>query len=114
MTDDLPTRIERYLLERGKWVSAGDIVKEFQLRDDRVLRAKDGEPGPLDNFAFSHTSRGIIHHRFLTTKEFLRLDNSLGRHAISQLRKRKRRRQARRRCLAGQTEMFSGQILFPL
>jgi hypothetical protein len=95
-------------------VSAGEIVEHFGLRSDRLLRAQDGKPGPLDNFAFSHPSRGIIHHRFLPQKDFIRLDNSLGRHAISELRKRKRRRQARRRCLAGNTEIHSGQILFSI
>lgn len=114
MRDDLQIRIERFLLDRATWVSAGEIVQQFGLRDTRSLRADNGKPGLLDQFAFSHPAHGIIHHRFLPQRDFLRLDNSLGRHAIAELRKRKLRRLARRRCLAGNVELHSGQILFSL
>ncbi len=112
MNDDLQAEIESFLLARGTWVSASEIVEHFGLGDDRVLRARKRNPGLLDNFAFAHAAHGVIHHLHLPQKDFLRLDNSLGRHAISELRKRKRRRAARRNCIRAGAEIHSGQMTF--
>lgn len=112
---ELQAEIEAYLLAAGSWVPAGDIVARFDLRDARVLRASGGRSGLLDAFAFSHTTHGIIHHRNLSQTDFLRLSNTIGRHGIAQLRKRKAQRLARRHCLAMlpngiQLEAHTGQM----
>jgi hypothetical protein len=113
---ELPAQIERFLLDRGTWVRAREIVDRFGLPDDRCLRARGRKPGLLAGFAFSHPAHGIIHHRHLNQRDFLRLDNALGRHGISELRARKLRRLARRRCLDSPqfptTETHSGQLVF--
>lgn len=114
MPNDLQIRIEKFLLERGTWVSAGHIVDCFGLSSTRDLRANDGKPGLLDHFAFTHPGHGVIHHRFLPQADFVRLNNSLGRHAVSELRKYRRRRDARRRCLEAGVEIHSGQVLLDL
>ncbi len=93
MIMDIRYQLEEFLLQAGGWVQIPAICVRFAI-DERQLRAVGRLPSLLDGFAVTG-SKGAIHHEFLSNDEFAKLERSLGRHAISELRRRKRWRQAR-------------------
>ena len=86
-------QIEEFLFQAGGWVQIPVICARFAI-DERQLRAVGRLPSILDEFAVTG-KQGAIHHEFLSSDEFGKLERSLGRHAIAELRRRKRWRQAR-------------------
>jgi hypothetical protein len=115
MTDPLANDIERLLLDRADWVPVSDICAAAGIKE-RALRADAGRPGLLDHCAVSSTrngSTGYIHHRFLTTSEWLPIKHRLRRHAVSELRRLRRWSQARTHILTSRPlrETSTGQLV---
>lgn len=97
MIMDIKPQIEAFLIQAGGWVPIEVICARFCI-NERKLRAVGRLPGLLDDFAVTG-DKGAIHHLHLSTEEFGRMDRRIGRHGISELRKRKRWRQGRQRTL---------------
>lgn len=86
---DLAAQLERVLLNRKGWVSTEELCRLCGTHE-RALRAKGDTAGLLDHCAVSSTRQGqhgYIHHRFLSTAEWLPIKHRLRRHAIAELRK---------------------------
>lgn len=92
---DLSRQIERYLLERGDWVSTLELCQVFALPDDRQLRQDGALPGLCTPFAISHTRLGLKHVRAATTGEWIKFQVRLMRHAIAEIRRVRALKKAR-------------------
>lgn len=114
MTDQ-QADIERYLLDRPRWVPAAEIVAAFGLPDDRPLRATGRHPGPLSLVAIS-SAEGFKHLRHATTLERIKFKNKLRREEISRYRRRRWFNQGCSHCLDRlpqfSIEKHTGQIAF--
>ena len=80
--------IERYILDRPRWVPASEIVAAFGLPDDRPLRATGKHPGPLSLCAIS-SGTGFKHLRHATTIERIKFKNKIRREEIARYRRRR-------------------------
>ena len=115
MTDQ-QSEIERYLLDRPRWVPASEIVAAFGFPDDRPLRATGRHPGPLSLIAISSTE-GFKHIRHATILERIRFKNKIRREEISRYRRRRWFNEGLQNCLDKLTpttaaEHHSGQLTF--
>jgi hypothetical protein len=110
------SEIERFLLDRPRWVPASEIVAAFGLPDDRPLRATGRHPGPLSLVAIS-SSEGFKHLRHATVIERIKFKNKLRREEISRYRRRRWFQEGLQNCLDKITsttaaEHHSGQLTF--
>lgn len=106
--------IERYLLERGTWVSDLEIAARFWI-SERRLRALDGVPGLASGFAIS-SDAGLKHVACATTEEWLHFKRRIRKHGIGELRRvrdldRRRTQVTRGSRSCAQFEADSGQGL---
>lgn len=113
---DQQAEIERFLLDRPRWVPASEIVAAFGLPDDRPLRATGRRPGPLSRIAL-FSGEGFKHVRHASTIERIKCRNRIRRELISRVRKDRWLKEGIRNCLdysAGQpsAEHHSGQMTF--
>jgi hypothetical protein len=110
------TEIERYLLDRPRWVPASELVAHFGLPDDRPLRATGRNPGPLSRIAV-FSSDGFKHIRHATVLDRIKCRNRLKRELLSRVRRIKWLGEGITNCLdyihPRQTaEHHSGQMTF--
>lgn len=116
--NDLQSKIEKYLLERGGWVKASEIETAFDIRE-RALRQLGKKPGLCTDFAISLSDKGFKHIALATTAEWLHARNAERRAAIARLRRVKRWSNYRARIIKPSTrppmlcERDSGQFLLP-
>lgn len=108
--------IERFLLDRPRWVPASEIVAAFGLPDDRPLRATGRHPGPLSLVAIS-SGDGFKHLRHASVLERIKFKNKLRREEISRYRRRRWFNEGLQNCLDRITstksaEHHSGQMTF--
>jgi len=108
--------IERYLLDRPRWVPASEIVVHFGLPDDRALRATGRTPGPLSRIAI-FSGDGFKHIRHATVLDRIKCRNRLRRELISRVRRIRWMGEGIHNCLdrvaSSQTaEHHSGQMTF--
>ncbi len=116
----LASQIELYLIDRGCWVPSSEICDRFGVRE-RLLRRDGRRKGLLVRFAMSSTNNGengFIHHRFLGTRDYLRIKHGRMRHAIAEIRTVRDAEFGRRNCLIGRPpnryETHTGQGLLPM
>jgi hypothetical protein len=114
--NDQQAEIERFLLDRPRWVPASEIVVAFGLPDDRPLRATGRHPGPLSLIAIS-SGEGFKHLRHATPIERIKFKNKLRREEISRYRRRRWFKQGLANCLdyitpKSAAEHHSGQLTF--
>ena len=113
---DQQAEIERFLLDRPRWVPASEIVAAFGLPDDRPLRATGRHPGPLSLVAIS-SGEGFKHIRHADDMERIKFKNKLRREEISRYRRRRWFKEGLQNCLdrittATAAEHHSGQMTF--
>ena len=108
-------QIEAFLLEVKDWVLAQVICARFTLTE-RALRAHNGKPGVLDNFAVS-SDKGYKHISLFTQEEFLERCHTIRRHGIGELRKTRLWKKVRARIQKPATPYRldpTGQTLLPV
>jgi hypothetical protein len=113
---DQQAEIERFLLDRPRWVPASEIVAAFGLPDDRPLRATGRHPGPLSMIAIS-SGGGFKHLCHATVMERIKFKNKIRREEISRYRRRRWFNQGIRNCQTRISplltiEKHTGQIAF--
>jgi len=82
--NELREQMRQYLLARPHWVATEDIIRDFDLSDDRPLRYTAGKPGLCSLFACS-SNKGFKHVVHATTKEYIRFKRRIRGHGISEL-----------------------------
>ena len=86
MSQYVPTSsdVEKYLLDRGDWVSTAELCSAFGLPDDRPLRQIGEMPGLCSGFAISGNN-GFKHVALATRFEWLHFKHRVRRHGIGEL-----------------------------
>lgn len=114
---ELKTQIEVWLLTQTDWVPSAVICERFQV-DERKLRASNGHPGLLTEFAISHSRLGYKHVRHATKEEYIEARSQAVSHIKSDAKRVRgwdQRRQTEKVGLRPhQVEKFTGQILLPV
>ena len=91
----ISNQVEQLLIERGDWVSTGEICQKFNV-DERQLRAKNDEPGKCTLIAIS-SNKGYKHVAIATTAEWTAHYHRERKHNIMglvNLRNRRHRRES--------------------
>ncbi len=114
--NDQQSEIERFLLDRPRWVPASEIVAAFGLPDDRPLRATGKHPGPLSMIAIS-SGDGFKHLRHASVMERIKFKNKIRREEISRYRRRRWFNEGLANCQSRiskslNVENHTGQIVF--
>lgn len=114
---DLAEQIEAYLREQRGWVKAADLVRRFNLRDERHLRAIGDKPGLCSAFAISG-NKGFRHIEFCSDGEWHRFSERIRQHGIAELVRVKRLRLKRSTLTKTKPpvtfEKVTGQAIFSL
>lgn len=79
-------QIEEYLIRKGTWVPAEELVSVFQI-PERHFRQNGHTPGLCTPFAISLSDKGFKHIALATPGEWIHAKNAERRAAISRLRK---------------------------
>lgn len=100
--------IEHYLLRHAGWIPAANIVEEFGLGDERVLRAAGSKPGLCTAFAISGP-RGLRHVRCCTQPEFDAFYSRMRKHGIGELVRARKLLRTRGKVVRGNASVVDGQ-----